>query len=99
MPQRVAITGSSGLIGGALSAFLTARGDEVVHLVRRPARTPSEVTWDPASRHLDPAALEGVSAVVNLASAGIGEHRWTAAYKQQLIASRVDTTHTVATAL
>ncbi len=99
MPQRVAITGSSGLIGGALSAFLTRRGDEVVHLVRRPARTPAEVTWDPSSRELDPALLEGVTAVVNLAGAGVGDHRWTPSYKQQILASRVDATHTVATAL
>jgi uncharacterized protein (TIGR01777 family) len=99
MPQRVAITGSSGLIGGALSAFLTSRGDEVLHLVRRPARTAAEVEWDPASRHLDPALLDGVTAVVNLAGAGVGDHRWTASYKQTIIASRVDATHTMATAL
>jgi uncharacterized protein (TIGR01777 family) len=99
MPQRVAITGSSGLIGSALSAFLRERGDEVVHLVRRPARTPDEVTWDPASRHLDPASLDGVTAVVNLAGAGVGDKRWTPGYQQQILASRVDSTHTIATAL
>ena len=99
MPQRVAITGSSGLIGSALSAFLTARGDEVVHLVRRPSRTPSEVAWDPASRHLDPDAIEGATAVVNLAGAGVGDQRWTPRYQQQILASRVDSTHTIATAL
>jgi len=99
MPQRVAITGSSGLIGSALSAFLTARGDEVVHLVRRPVRTSAEVSWDPSSRYLDPAALEGVTAVVNLAGAGVGDRRWTPSYQQQILASRVDSTHAIATAL
>jgi len=99
MPQRVAITGSSGLIGSALSAFLRDRGDEVVHLVRRPARTPDEIRWDPSSRHLDPASLDGVTAVVNLAGAGVGDHRWTPRYQQQILASRVDSTHTIATAL
>jgi uncharacterized protein (TIGR01777 family) len=99
MPQRVAITGSSGLIGGALSAFLTARGDEVVHLVRGAPRTPSEVRWDPSSRHLDSHALDGVTAVVHLAAAGLGDRRWTAEYKQQILASRVDGTYAVATAL
>ena len=39
MPQRVAITGASGLIGGALSAHLRARGDEVLRLVRRDRRS------------------------------------------------------------
>jgi uncharacterized protein (TIGR01777 family) len=99
MPQRVAITGSSGLIGGALSAFLTARGDEVVHLVRRPARNAAEVAWNPADRHLDPGSLDDVDAVVNLAGAGVGDHRWTPSYKQQILASRVDATYTVASAL
>ena len=77
MPQRVAITGASGLIGGALSAFLRDRGDEVVRLVRRPPRHPDEVRWDPASRRLDPADLAGVTAVVHLAGAGVGDQRWT----------------------
>ena len=99
MPQRVAITGSSGLIGSALSAFLRDRGDEVVRLVRRPARTPDEIRWDPSSRHLDPASLDGVTAVVNLAGAGVGDKRWTPGYQQQILASRVDSTHTIATAL
>ena len=99
MPQRVAISGASGLIGGALSAFLRARGDEVVHLVRRQPRTSYEVGWDPASRTLDPGDLSGLTAVVHLAGAGVGDHRWTPAYKQQILASRVNGTATIATAL
>lgn len=98
-PQRVAITGSSGLIGGALSAFLRARGDEVVHLVRREPRTVDEVGWDPASRRLNPQGLSGLTAVVHLAGAGVGDHRWTRAYKQEILGSRVDGTATIATAL
>lgn len=97
--MRIAITGSSGLIGTALSRALTARGDDVVQLVRRPARGPHEVQWDPAAGRLDPAALDGVSAVVNLAGAGIGDKRWTAAYKQTLRASRLDSTGTLVDAL
>jgi uncharacterized protein (TIGR01777 family) len=98
-PQRVAITGASGLIGSALSAFLSARGDEVVHLVRREPRTSSEIGWDPASRTLDPGDLSGLTAVVHLAGAGVGAHRWTPAYKQEILASRVNGTATIATAL
>ena len=98
-PQRVAITGASGLIGGALSAFLRARGDNVVRLVRRQPRTPDEVGWDPASRRLDPGDLSGLTAVVHLAGAGVGDHRWTPAYKQEILASRVNGTATIATAL
>lgn len=99
MPQRVAITGASGLIGGALSAFLRERGDEVVRLVRRPATAPDEVRWDPAARRLDPADLEGVTGLVNLAGAGVGDKRWTPSYQHEILASRVDSTTTVATTL
>jgi uncharacterized protein len=82
-----------------LSAFLSSRGDDVVHLVRREPRARYEISWDPASRKLDPGALSGATAVVHLAGAGVGEHRWTPAYKQQILASRVDGTATIATAL
>ncbi len=99
MTQCVAITGSTGLIGGALVSALTARGDRVVRLVRSAPRTPVEVQWDPASRRLDPAVLEGVDAVVNLAGAGIADKRWSADRKREILASRVDATHAVATAI
>lgn len=97
--QRVAVTGSSGLIGGALSSFLRDRGDEVVHLVRREPTASYERRIDPERGELEPGALDGVTAVVNLAGAGIGDQRWTDAYKRTLVSSRVDTTSTVARAL
>jgi len=97
--QRVAITGASGLIGSALSAFLSARGDEVVHLVRRQPRASHEISWNPVTRTLSPGDLTGVTAVVHLAGAGVGDHRWTPAYKHEILASRVDGTATIATAL
>ncbi len=99
MSHRVAVTGSSGLIGTALVAHLKARGDEVVRLVRHTPEGPDEVRWDPASRHLDPATLDGVTAVVNLAGAGLGDHRWTPGYKGEILTSRTDSTHAVATAV
>ncbi len=99
MPQRVAITGSAGMIGSALSAFLRDRGDEVVRLVRRPVQAADEVRWDPAAHLLAPADLAGVTAVVHLAGAGVGDHRWTPSYQQQILGSRVDGTQTIATAL
>jgi conserved hypothetical protein TIGR01777 len=98
LPQRVAISGASGLIGSALSAFLRARGDEVVHLVRRQP-SPGEIGWDPTSRTLDPGDLSGLAAVVHLAGAGVGDHRWTPAYKHEILSSRVNGTATIATAL
>jgi uncharacterized protein (TIGR01777 family) len=99
VPQRVAVTGASGLIGGALTAFLRERGDEVVRLVRRPAEVGDEVQWDPGRGVLDPDDLLGVTAVVHLAGAGVGDRRWTPSYQQEILRSRVDGTQTVARAL
>jgi uncharacterized protein (TIGR01777 family) len=97
--QRIAITGSSGMVGTALTAHLRARGDDVVRLVRRAPQAPDEVAWDPPSRRLDPGVLAGVDAVVHLAGAGPSDHRWTPAYQRELLTSRVDGTTTVANAL
>ncbi|MBO1755294.1 TIGR01777 family oxidoreductase [Allobranchiibius sp. CTAmp26] len=94
--QRIAITGSSGMIGTALIQHLTARGDEVVKLVRHAPGAADEVQWDPAKAELDEADLRGVTAAVNLAGAGIGDHRWTAAYKRTITDSRVSSTATLA---
>jgi len=99
MTQRVAVTGSSGLIGTRLVAHLRARGDDVFRLVRRPPQGPDEVQWDPSSRRLDPATFDGVTAVVNLAGAGVGEHRWTPGYKAEILTSRTDATYAVASAI
>lgn len=90
-PVRIAITGSSGLIGTALRRSLEGDGHEVVPMVRGDA-PPGAISWDPAGGRLDPAALSGVDAVVNLAGEPIGEHRWTAAAKRRIVESRIRTT-------
>lgn len=94
--QRVAITGASGLIGGALSSSLRAGGHDVVHLVRREPDGPRERQWDPRSGELDSATLADVDTVVHLAGAGVGDHRWTPSYKATIRASRVKGTDLVA---
>ncbi|WP_151524125.1 TIGR01777 family oxidoreductase [Serinicoccus kebangsaanensis] len=104
-PRTVAITGSSGLIGSALSQAVRDRGDQALHLVRRDPHPAAdlpdgvrEVTWDPGST-LDPGVLADVSGVVHLAGAGIGDERWTEERKQVLVSSRIDGTGTIAQAL
>lgn len=97
--KRIAVTGSSGLIGTAVVAALRERGDEVVRFVRRPAQGRDEVQWDPTSRTLDPRALDGVDGIVHLAGAGVGDKRWSPAYKREILSSRTDTTHALATAV
>ncbi len=90
--MRVIISGASGLIGSALSTELTEHGHEVVALVRRPARGPNEIRWDPAAGDLAAESLAGADAVVHLAGAGIGDHRWTDEYKKVILDSRVSST-------
>ncbi|MER6128830.1 TIGR01777 family oxidoreductase [Streptomyces sp. NPDC001795] len=87
--SRIAVAGASGLIGSALVRSLTADGHEVVRLVRRAARSENEVCWDPEGQYVDAAGLVGCDAVVNLAGAGVGDHRWTDEYKKTLRDSRV----------
>ncbi|MEZ5115464.1 MAG: TIGR01777 family oxidoreductase [Candidatus Nanopelagicales bacterium] len=97
--MRIAVTGASGLIGSALVPALRADGHDVLRLVRRAPSTPDEVRWDPAAGYVDTAALAGVDAAVHLAGAGVGDRRWTDAYKKVLRDSRVLGTRTLATAL
>ncbi|GAB47854.1 hypothetical protein MOPEL_029_01360 [Mobilicoccus pelagius NBRC 104925] len=94
----MAITGASGLIGSVLSQRLAARGDRVVHLVRRQARSSAEREWIPGAP-LDPTVLDDVDAVVHLAGAGVGDKRWTAKYRRTIRRSRIDGTRTLAQAV
>ncbi|WP_431782674.1 TIGR01777 family oxidoreductase [Streptomyces chumphonensis] len=97
--MRIAITGSSGLIGSALLRSLRADGHEVVRLVRQRPTAPDEARWDPSGGRVDPAALDGLDGLVHLAGAGIGDRRWTARYKRRIRDSRVDGTATLAEAV
>jgi uncharacterized protein (TIGR01777 family) len=94
--MRIVISGSSGLIGTALVDHLRAQGHTIVRLVRRSARGVDEAVWDPAAGSLDPQVIDGADAVINLSGAGIGDKRWTDAYKRELLSSRLDTTSLLA---
>jgi uncharacterized protein (TIGR01777 family) len=97
--MRIAVTGSSGLIGSALVPHLRAAGHEVQRVVRRASSAPDEITWDPAKGTIDLAALNGVDGVVHLAGAGVGDHRWSDDYKREILNSRVDSTNTIVRAM
>ncbi len=94
--MKIAISGASGLIGSHLVIALRDHDHEVLTLVRREPRQPGEIRWDPAGGQLDPADLAGVDAVINLSGAGIGDKRWTDAYKQTVLGSRLDSTRLLA---
>jgi uncharacterized protein (TIGR01777 family) len=97
--MRIVIAGSSGLIGTALVSALRQAGHEVLRLVRRRPGAPDERGWDPPAGRLDAGALQDVDAVVNLGGASIGGRRWSDAYKQQLLDSRIHPTEVLAGAV
>jgi len=88
---RVLVSGSHGLIGTALVAGLEGDGHEVTRLIRGRLARPGqgEAAWDIKEGTVDEAAIEGHDAVVHLAGAGIGDHRWTDEYKREILESRV----------
>jgi len=98
-PQRIAVTGASGLIGSALVGYLKSQGHTVQRLVRRPAVSAEEITWDPIAGTVDMEALAGVDAVIHLAGAGVGDKRWTKKYKSEILNSRLLGTTTIAKAV
>ncbi len=96
--NTVAVTGASGLIGTALVSQLRADGYEVKKLVRRATRSNDEVSWNPTLGEIDLASLAGTDAIVHLAGAGVGDKRWSAAYKSEILNSRLLGTTTIAKA-
>ena len=110
--MRITISGSSGLIGNALVEHMRAGGHTVTQLVRRPVGGSAggsaggsvggavhEVQWDPSAGTLPASAIDGADAVINLAGAGIGDHRWTDEYKRELLDSRLRTTQLLASTI
>ncbi len=98
-PQRIAVTGASGLIGSALVGYLKSQGHTVQRLVRRAAVSSEEITWDPIAGTVDMEALAGVDAVIHLAGAGVSDKRWTKKYKSEILNSRLLGTTTIAKAV
>jgi uncharacterized protein (TIGR01777 family) len=98
-PQRIAVTGASGLIGSSLVGYLKSQGHTVQRLVRRPAVSSEEITWDPIAGTVDMEALAGVDAVIHLAGAGVSDKRWTKKYKSEILNSRLLGTTTIAKAV
>jgi uncharacterized protein (TIGR01777 family) len=94
----IAITGSSGLIGSALIPALEQTGRKVRRIVRHPAASADEITWNPAARLLDERRLADVDVIVNLAGETIGK-RWTTARRRAIRESRVRGAETIAGAI
>ncbi|OBI87829.1 TIGR01777 family oxidoreductase, partial [Mycobacterium asiaticum] len=92
-PSTVAVTGSSGLVGTALTAFLSTGGHRIIRLVRGVAHGPDQRRWDPADP--DPDLLNGVDVVIHLAGASIAG-RFTDKHRKTIRDSRIDPTRRLA---
>lgn len=95
----IAIAGSSGLIGSALSAALRAADHTVLRIVRRAPANPKELHWNPSSGEFDVEALAEVDVVVNLCGVNVGQRRWSGAFKQSLRDSRITPTEVLTAAV
>ena len=100
--MKIAVTGSSGLIGSALVRRLTKQGHQVIRLVRRSPIAEDEIRWTPDGSPLPAeslSSLSGTDAVIHLAGAGVGDKRWSAAYKNEILKSRTESTATIVSAI
>ena len=98
--MRIALTGSSGLIGTTLIAALKADGHRILRLVRGKADGRRRGQLGSRPRHPRPAAsCRRSTRSINLAGAPVGAHRWSARQKQLIRSSRVDSTTTLSLAL
>lgn len=97
--MRIAVTGSSGLIGVALARSLEADGHEVVRVVRSREGGPGSVRWDPDAGDIDAAGLEGLDGVVHLAGEPVAARRWTEEHKRRILESRTRGTSLIARTL
>ena len=100
--MRVLISGSSGMIGSAISRSLAENGHSISRLIRPQTRVDIaavDVRWNPKANDFDAQSAEGADAVIHLAGASIGEGRWTASRKKLLRESRVDATRQLVASL
>ncbi|MCF3648731.1 TIGR01777 family oxidoreductase [Synoicihabitans lomoniglobus] len=96
---RAVISGASGLIGRALVTFLRTQGWTVDRLVRRPAKAPDEISWDPVRTTVNWPSEYACDAIIHLAGAGIADGRWTQERREQIGRSRIEGTRTLVGAM
>lgn len=100
-PQKklhVLITGSTGLIGSALTALLKTMGHIVTPITRHLSAGEEGIFWDIENQKIDSELLEDHDAVIHLAGENIAQY-WTAHAKEKIYKSRVDSTRLLVNAL
>ena len=91
--MHILMTGGTGFIGTALTSELIAAGHEVTVLTRQALETQGALSYVRDLEEIDNAAE--IDAVINLAGASLAGRRWNAAYKREILDSRLDTTRDV----
>ena len=98
--MTILLSGASGMLGKAIALRLEGRGNRVLRLVRRRAEGADELSWDPAGAGIaEPQRLEGLTAAVHLSGANVASRRWTAAFKREMVESRVQSTRVLSETL
>jgi uncharacterized protein len=102
--RKVLLSGASGMLGAAIGRALKQRGTTVLKLVRREAKGPEEIRWNPADGAGTNAVpeigrLEGLMAAIHLSGANVSSRRWSDSYKREMTESRVGSTAVLARAL
>ncbi|MBC8756641.1 TIGR01777 family protein [Kordia sp. YSTF-M3] len=101
--MKILICGATGLIGSALTELCLQENHEVQYLTTRKSKIQQSAQtkgfyWNPAEGEIDRACFEGVDAIINLSGANIAK-RWTQAYKEEIMNSRIDTANVLFKAL
>ncbi len=93
METKILVTGASGFIARKLVKYFNSKGIQL-HLLSRNKQPniPGVFYWNPSTQEIDLKCLEGVSTIIHLAGAGIADHRWTTAYKNTILQSRISST-------
>jgi uncharacterized protein len=89
------------MLGTALHGALASRGNAVLQLLRRAHDAPNQFKWNPRSTPdlPHPEAFEGLTAAIHLSGANLADHRWSEAFKREIVESRVTSTRALATSL
>src|SRR5665647_1531495 len=94
--QTVLITGGTGMVGKQLTKHLSGKGYRVIILTRKiPVSKPADpnvayALWNVVKQTIDISAIQDADYIVHLAGASVVDKKWTAAYKAEIVKSRVE---------
>ncbi len=102
--QKILITGGTGMVGHALTAFLVSKGYGVIVLTRQKNQTSTNpqiqfAHWDVVAKTIDIAALQTADYIIHLAGAGVVDKPWTDQYKKEILDSRIQSSQLLLDAL